>query len=385
VKIADLTQAYSATGGGVRTYLHAKREWLRDRSGHGHVLIVPGAADTEERDGRLALHTVAAPVVPGCAPYRLPLRWRRVAALLEREAPDVIETGSPELMTWVALGHRRRHGAPVAAFCHTDVAGAYVDTALDRLRLPSLKPLARRSADAYLRALYGRCDVTFVASLALAERLRAIGVPRVELLPLGVDTAVFTPARRDDALRRELGATGDDVLIVYAGRLDVEKRPDLVLEAFARLPATLRAALVVLGDGPLRDPIATRARSISRVRLLPYEQDRTRLARLLASCDLYASAAAHETFGLSVLEAQACGLPVVGVRSGAMIERVPASLGALARPGSAEDIATAITHVALNGRREMGRRARQAVEAGFGWGRTFENQLAVYERLRGRA
>jgi alpha-1,6-mannosyltransferase len=199
-----------------------------------------------------------------------------------------------------------------------------------------------------------------------------------------VDTVTFHPARRDDGLRRALGAREDDVLIVYAGRLDDEKRPDLVLEAFARLPAVLPAALVIVGDGPMRDRIAARMRGLPRTRLLPYEQDRVRFARLLASSDLYASAAAHETFGLSVLEAQACGLPIVGVRAGAMIERVPAGFGALARPGSADDLAAAIARVALNGRREMGRRARSAVEAGYSWERTFERQLATYERIRRR-
>ena len=86
--------------------------------------------------------------------------------------------------------------------------------------------------------------------------------------------------------------------------------------------------MILIGDGKLRDQLADAARGLPVV-LPGYCADRFKLARLLASADIYVSAMADETFGLSVLEAQACGLPVVGFASGAMVQRVPKGLGEL--------------------------------------------------------
>ena len=122
-----------------------------------------------------------------------------------------------------------------------------------------------------------------------------------------------------------LGLSDDQPLLVYAGRLDVEKRPHVVVDAFRRLPGSLGAALLLLGDGPLREQFAGRVRE--RIFAPGYCKDRSDLAAWLASADLYVSAMADETFGISIIEAQASGLPVVGVAAGAMVDRVPSGLG----------------------------------------------------------
>lgn len=382
MKVCDLVQAYTPTSGGVRTYLHEKRRFLGADPSHTHVMIVPGAADEIRRDGRHATYVVRAPSVPGCAPYRFIVRPDRVAAILARERPDVVEVGSPCLLPWVAFGHRRRHGAVVAAFAHADFTTAYVAPLAARLGSAAgraLAALARR----YARALYGRCDLTLAASAPLVAELRAGGAA-AELLYLGVDTALFDPARRDTRMRRDMGIGDDQLLLIYAGRLDVEKRPNLVLDAFARLDPSLRARLLLVGEGPLRAELEGRARAVPGAAVLPYQADRQRLARLLASADVYVSAAPFETFGLSVVEAQASGLPVVGVAAGAMPERVPPELGLLAPAGSVADLAGCITTLALNGRIQKGEAARRHAVAAFSWEATFTRLLALYEAARSR-
>jgi alpha-1,6-mannosyltransferase len=89
----------------------------------------------------------------------------------------------------------------------------------------------------------------------------------------------------------------------------------------------------------------------------------------------------HETFGLSVIEAQACGLPVLGVRSGAMLDRVVADTGILVRPDSPEAIAQALEMTPREAWRRMGRNARELVEASFSWARTAQRLLTLYESL----
>jgi alpha-1,6-mannosyltransferase len=97
---------------------------------------------------------------------------------------------------------------------------------------------------------------------------------------------------------------------------------------FKQLPRDLGAAMVLMGDGKLRDTLIEEARGLP-IAFPGYETDRLALARALASADIYVSGMADETFGISVLEAQASGLPVVGVASGAMPERVPEGTGRL--------------------------------------------------------
>src|SRR3546814_3486223 len=121
---------------------------------------------------------------------------------------------------------------------------------------------------------------------------------------------------------------GAGPLLVYAGRIDNEKRADRLIDMFHKLPADLDAAMVMVGDGKLRHPLIARAAGLP-VAFPGFHEHRRDLARALASSDIYVSAMADETFGVSVLEAQACGLPVVGVASGAMPDRVAEGLGML--------------------------------------------------------
>lgn len=189
---------------------------------------------------------------------------------------------------------------------------------------------------------------------------------------------MFSPQRRDPRYRAELGLTGDGPLLVYAGRIDHEKRADRLFDMFRNLPPELGAALVMIGDGKLRDLLMAQARALGLPIAFPgFEYGRAELARALASSDLYVSAMADETFGISVLEAQACGLPVVGVASGAMPDRVPPRLGLL---GPVDDVAAMAANVEAlwrSGPAAIGRAASAMVAKRFGWQRTFERLFGV--------
>jgi alpha-1,6-mannosyltransferase len=358
--------------------LHAEREWCR-AEGLRHVLIVPGPRDTVTRDGPLTTWTVASPPVPGSSGYRLLIRSDKVLRILRDEMPDVIEVHCAYNLPWTALWHSRRHPAIVSALYMTDLPVAYVETPLRRRAGRHVASAARFLAERYLRALYSRCDVVIAISPSMRDRLHGFGVTQALCVPLGVDLHTFSPARRARDTRTRLGAGDDDLVIVCAGRLDAEKRPDIVFDAFDHLPAGLNARLVLAGDGPMRRRLEQRAAADPRARVIPFVQDRVELAKLLASSDIYVSAMAHETFGLAVVEAQACGLPVVGVRAGAMVDRViDGEDGLLVEPGSTAALAGAIAHTPRDEWRRMGQRARQRVEEEFSWRRTFQTLLQIY-------
>jgi alpha-1,6-mannosyltransferase len=384
VKICDLTQSYAETGGGVRTYLHAKRDHILDRTDHQHVLIVPGPDDERTPDGRSTTYRIASPRVPGSPAYRLLLRSDKVLRILREERPDVIEVHCTYNLPWTALWHRRDHEAAVVGFTMTDLGSAYVEPGVRRVLGRTAGRAARRLTDRYIEALYGRCDATVAISADMADDLAERGVDGVRWIPLGVDTDRFRPGHDGHAVRERYGAGPEDLLMVYAGRLDGEKRPDVLVDAFEALPPDFPAVLVLAGEGALREPLAARTRDDARVHVVPFIQDRDELARLLAGADLYVSAMPHETFGLSVVEAQASGLPVLGVRSGAMVERVTdGETGRLVPPDDPEAMANAMRELAGDRDRleAMGRRGRAHVERHFSWTRTFDRLLELYAEM----
>jgi alpha-1,6-mannosyltransferase len=200
-------------------------------------------------------------------------------------------------------------------------------------------------------------------------------------VPLGVDTELFHPGRRDSAWRREHGLADGDLLLLFAGRLDREKRIGVLLEMMERLPSGLPIKLAILGQGPQAPLVERAAEKNPRILALPFEGDRSRLARDLASADLYVSAARSETFGLSVIEAQASGLAVVGQRAGAMIDRVPPSTGILVAEPDAGALAAAVAQIIQIDFRRMGLNARRLVETQNPWERTFRRLFGLYESL----
>lgn len=344
----DLTQSWSARGGGVGTYIRRKRRHILDHSAHRHLVIIPGKADrtTIEENGRAITVTIASPRVPKSPNYRLLLRNRAVCAALAEHRPDLIECQDAYNLPWAALAHRRKHPetALVAAYC-TDFPTVYVERTLNRLTGAPIAAAASRISYRYAANLYRRFDALFAMSEnGGAAKLRALGVNPVEIVPLGVELGEFSPAKRSPALRAKLGLADDEPLIIYAGRLDSEKRAETVVEAFLRLPGSMRAMLVLLGEGPTRQPLAERL--AGRRALLPgYIRDRSELARWLASADLYASGMANETFGISVIEAQASGLPVIGVAAGAMVDRVTPEIGRVGPVDDAEAMARNLVDV----------------------------------------
>ena len=385
MRICDLTHAYTECSGGIRTYIDAKRRAILDRPGWEHVLIIPGERDAVERDGRLTTVRIAGPVIPGAAPYRLLLRMDKVKAALRDARPDLVELTSLYTCPWASFGYRKEaaaegHACAVAAFYLTDLPTAYVEPVATRLGGEAVGRWAKAQAARYVRAVYERCDLAFTSYPEHVEYLLGLGIETpVWNVPLGVDLDFFHPRRRSAAVRTRFGVAEGDLLMAYAGRLDSEKYVHTLVDALERLPASLNARLVMAGEGPYRADLEARARQNGRLVVLPY-QPKDALADLLASADLYLTAGPHETFGLSVVEAQAAGLPVVGVRAGALVERVPEGTGLLGPVGDAEAMATNI-QAAFVQRDEMGAAARAYVAANLSWEATFERVFRAYETV----
>ena len=326
---------------------------------------------TVVEDGRTITATIASPRVPGSPNYRLLLRSGQVRRVLERFKPDLIECQDAYNLPWAAISHARRHpGTALVAAYMTDFPTVYVERPFAKVVGETMAGAASRLCYWYCGKLYGRFDLTFALSEnGGAVKLRELGLDPVEVVPLGCELGEFSPDCRDPALRRTLGVADDAPLLIYAGRLDGEKRAQAVVDAFALLPDSLGAHLVLLGDGPLREPFL--ALGHQRLHAPGYVKARPDLARWLASADLYVSGMADETFGISIIEAQASGLPVVGVAAGAMVDRVDDSIGRLGPVGDSAAMAANI--IDLWAADQPAVRARAVAHARqFGWDKSMD-------------
>ncbi len=369
--LCDVTQSWSAVGGGVGTYLRHKRQHILDHTPHRHLLIVPGATDEVVEDGRTITATIASPKVPGSPNYRLLLRSGQVRRVLERFKPDLIECQDAYNLPWAAISHARRNpGTALVAAYMTDFPTVYVERPFAKVLGETIAGAAARLCYWYCGKLYSKFDLIYALSEnGGAAKLRDLGLDPVEVVPLGCELGEFSPDCRDPALRRKLGVADDAPMLIYAGRLDGEKRAQTVVDAFALLPESLGAHLVLLGDGPLREPFL--ALGQPRLHAPGYVKGRPELARWLASADLYVSGMADETFGISIIEAQASGLPVVGVAAGAMVDRVDDSIGRLGPVDDSAAMAANILDLWAEDRSAL--RSRAVAHARqFGWDKSMD-------------
>ncbi|PWU45652.1 glycosyl transferase [Micromonospora globispora] len=325
LRIVRVANFVTGRSGGLRTALrHLGEGYLA--AGHDPVLVIPGEryADTRQPWGRVI--TLPGPLVPGSGGYRLLADRRRVARILAELAPDRLEVSDRSTLRWTGAW-ARAHGVPSVMVSHESLTGL-----LGQWRLPAGP--GRRVADRLNRQTLHRYDRIVCTTRWAAEEFERLGAPDVDVVPLGVDLTTFHPDRADPTLRERYVDT-TEVLLVHCARLSVEKRPDLAVDALARLRrAGVPAVLVMLGDGPLRGALVRRSAGLP-VHFAGFLPDRSAVAALLAAADLVLAPGPVETFGLAGLEALACGTPVVANAASALPEVIgPAGLAAYGTPSA---------------------------------------------------
>lgn len=363
-RLVDTTMLYAPRSGGVKRYILSKKAWIEaNRPGVSHSLIVPGARHKARADGIVQLRATKLPFGDG---YRWPSSVKRWSAWVAAMKPSIIEAGDPYTPGQGALEAGQRVGCPVVGFCHSDPAG------LAALHFGewAKKPVEKRWAK-----LFSQFDRVVSPSRFIARRLEEAGVNNIVIRPLGVEIDTFRPDRRDRQwLLKQLGLGDDARLLCFAGRPAKEKNVDVLIEAVQKLGAPYHLVLVGAGAGmPEED----------RVISMPYESDPKAVAKIIASCDAFVHANDKEPFGLIVLEAMACGRPVVGVNAGGVAETVDESVGQLAASADADDYAQAVEALFARDIEAIGRAAREKAVSQFAWNRVFEDLCMVYGELTG--
>ncbi len=387
MKICDVTQFYSPVSGGVKRYISEKRLHVVQHTRDEHHLIIPGPETRYEREGRLHLHTIRSPRLDFFSRYpsryRLILNTRLVLDLLDDIRPDIIESGDPYHLAWTCLRAGQQMHAPIFGFYHSHFPEAYLRTAL-KYGGSWMRDAVLNYAEDYIVKLYSLFTATLVPSEPLRQLLHSWGVTNTVTLNLGVDTKTFHPVPRHDELRRELDLPLDRKVLLYVGRLSPEKNIEMLLAAFEELCAQHpgKYHLVIVGDGPLRRVLPATRHRTGALTWRSYVQDNAKLADYYHAADLFIHPGVCETFGLVVLEAQACGLPCVGVRGSFMDANIMVGLDLWATRNDPHDIAAAIARFEDQDLAAMGAEASKKVRDRFSWDRVFARQWALYTSAR---
>ena len=302
MRIAYVTETFPPEINGVSLAAERTVRHLR-QAGHQVQLVRPRQPGEGRADNREEWRTPGGPI-PLCPERRygrcsvsdLRRRWRRLGVTT---TPELVHVATPGPLAWAALRAARQAGIPCSADFRTHVQ------ALGGHPGPGwFGPLVL----GWLRRLHGLADATFVPTPEMAAQLQSLGFERLQVVGRGVDAERFSPAWRDDWLRREWHARGTDPVLLYVGRLAPEKNAPLALETFEKLRRTQRSLrMVVVGDGPLRHRLEAehpRARFVGTLR-------GSELSRHYASADVLLFPSLTETFGSVTLEALASGLSVV--------------------------------------------------------------------------
>ena len=349
MRVAIISESFPPDINGVAHSVVRVAEQLVAR-GHRPLVIAPEpASGTARVAGRFPYPVVRVPSVPmpGYPSFRLGLPSRRLTEALVGHGADVVHLASPFFLGARGSAMAQRLHLPHVAVYQTDIpayAAAY-----------RMRGIGEAAAWRWLRAIHNGADRTLAPSTASATALHAHGVERVWLWRRGVDTVRFDPRHRSAGVRRALAPNGE-VLVGYVGRLAVEKRVDL-LAPIAKLPGV---RLVVIGGGPA-EPMLRKALP-GAVFLGPRQG--AQLARLYASLDVFVHSGPYETFGQTIQEAAASGLPIVAPAAGGPVDLVVDGVtGYLVPPLSADALADAVSSlvVAPDERRAMGLAARTAV------------------------
>ncbi|MBS3908323.1 MAG: glycosyltransferase [Actinobacteria bacterium] len=375
MKIGIVTECYRPVINGVVFSILNFKDALESR-GHEVFVFTPATGNENGERGLIACRSIGHPAYPGYG-LTLPLTrsQRAVAATL-----DVIHVHHPFVMGRHALTMARGHNKPLVFTNHTQYTrySHYI---------PLVGGMLRGALESYVTGFIHQCDLIVAPSEGISRYLRAQQVTRpISVVPNGIATAKFTDLKLDRrGAKKWLGLEPDTTVVLYSGRIALEKNLDFLLDSFKGLlgkTAGSKINLVVAGSGPqeenFRKMVTARGLDEDVVMLGAIAYDE--MPKVYRAADLFATASTTEVHPLTIMEALASGLPVVAVTAMGTGDIVTDGEDGLLTEETLEDFTSALARLlgdtAL--RERMARNAR-AGAARFGVERSTTTLLAAYE------
>lgn len=366
MRVAVVSESFLPTVNGVTTSVLRVLDHLAER-GHDAIVICPEAGAPDEYAG-FRIHQV-----PSIAYRQFPvgLPSPQVQRILARFGPDVLHAASPFFLGAQAIAAANRVGVPSIAVYQTDVAGFARRNGLGMTAAIAWK---------YVRWVHEGADLTLVPSSASEYDLRAAGVRRLARWGRGVDLVRYHPNNRRvpvaTELRERLSPDGE-VVVGYVGRVAPEKQVER-LRVLRGLPGV---SVAVVGDGPSREAVERQLHGVPTTWL--GRLGGAELAAAYAAFDVFVHTGSEETFGQTVQEAHASGLPVIAPRAGGPIDLVEHGVdGLLFPPSNDRGLRAAVAMLASDAplRLRMGEAGRRRV-LGRGWEVLCDELVGHYERV----
>lgn len=372
--LAFLVTTFPPEVSGASHFNWERAQWFAKQGKYRVVVFAPDWQN--EPDSRSALSDLDKNLIierypsKPWAPYKLShvpkfLAARQISEKLAYYQPDLIIITDVErfflLSTWQLPGRRyvKRHQIPYIAEYHTDIynfSAAY----------PGWQWLRNIIRSFHLTSyLYRQLDMTICSSTAASKSCQEMGISNVHTISfVGIDVSTYNPSRRSHKWLESCLSVEekDNKILLFLGRLGFEKRVDLLIEAFAKLKRKEhKYSLIIAGDGPVNvvNQLKRLAEQVPNIHFTGFILGETK-ANLLASCDVFCSPSPYETFGRTVVEAMASGIPVVTVDSGAVSEYILDGVnGYLVPPNDVEGLADGIYKVLSSDNTEIIQRALQ--------------------------
>ncbi|HUL68477.1 MAG TPA: glycosyltransferase family 1 protein [Burkholderiaceae bacterium] len=360
LRIALVTETYPPEVNGVATTIARVVEGLHARH-HELQLIRPRQAAEEPADnGGPRFHEILMRGLPIPRYPNLRMGLPATRALKEHwmaHRPDLVHIASEGPLGWSALQAALRLKLPVSSDFRTNFHAYSKHYGIGWLHKPIM---------AYLRKFHNLAQCTMVPTEELRRSLAEYGFRNLSVVARGVDTKLFAPHRRSEALRQQWGADSETPVVVHVGRLAPEKNLALLLAAFEAMRALNRAAkLVLVGDGPARKWVQARCPDAIFAGMRAGED----LATHYASGDLFFFPSLTETYGNVTAEAMASGLAVLAFDYAAAAQLIRSNDNGMVvpvdDPEQFVECARALANE-LPRMRSMGARARETTSA-LGW------------------
>jgi len=358
MKIGMMVDVYKPHVSGITNYIALNKQYL-EKSGQEVFVFTFGDEDYEDQETNI-IRSPGLPILD--TGYYISLRYSRQARNLLRSM-QVVHIHHPFMSGSLALRYCRPRGIPIVFTNHTRYdlySHAYLPGMPDAVSLTALQT--------YLPAFCRSCSLVVAPSAGMRDVLLRLGVDApIQVVPNGVDlTPYHTPAQPLE--RAQFGFKEEDIVLIYVGRLGPEKNLPFLLRSFGgAVQAYDNAKLLIIGDGPERDNLEDRVKYMDigdKVRFLgtvPYEE----VSHYLAMADVFVTASVTEVHPLSVIEAMAAGLPVLGINSPGIGDTIQdGETGLLVAEEELAGFTAKMVRLIVDceSRQKMGQQARQEAE-----------------------
>ena len=356
MRIGMMADAYKPHVSGITNVIDLSKRFL-EKQGHEVYVFTFGGEDYQDDEANI-FRTSGVPLIN--TGYFVSIRYNSKAQKALRTM-DLVHVHHPFTSGRLAMRYVKPRDIPIVFTNHTRYdlyAHAYVPMVPEALSEAFMR--------AYLPSFCKGCDLVIAPSKGLKQVLTNFGVASdIEVIPNGVDIKPFQNVEQPIP-RHKLGFQPEDIVLTYMGRIGPEKNLAFLLRAFAGVANTYdNVHLLIIGDGSERENLQDLVRimgigdRVNFTGMVPY----TNLPAYMAVADAFVTASVTEVHPLSVIEALASGLPVIGIQSPGIGDTIEDGItGYLAQKEDLAEFTAKLSRIIVDDehREDMSKQARQS-------------------------